>query len=129
MQTYSFHVQRQVFNVKGKQTALRMPFSLNKRVHWHLRGEVAKSFRQSAYWETKTLKIPPTRRICIEVENYTTHRMDRDNLYGAMKPIVDGIVDTGIVCDDSDEYVEELCKSIKVTHKIDEKLLIKITVL
>lgn len=93
---------------------LRLPFmsladapSLNSRGSHYARAAKVKAWRNAAYWLARAERIPACERIRVGLV-YTpkvSRRRDPDNLVGLLKPCVDGLVDAGVVPDDTAEQV------------------------
>lgn len=111
---------------KKKPESRRLPPNSNNKMHWAKRAKWVKEFKDQSYWLCKIQKLPKMKKAKIIVENYTIAPQDRDNLYSAAKPIIDGIVTAGVIPDDSEKYLDQQIRNIKVNHKSEQKLLIKI---
>ncbi len=89
---------------------LEMPFtaplSLNDRLNHTVRWVKTKPWRKAAKELAVEAGIPPCRRITIEL--FYTPRDDRArdplNLVASLKAVEDGIVDAGVIPDDSSRY-------------------------
>lgn len=81
--------------------------SANTRHHWSVNREVARYWRQVAAITARNANIPPMGRahITVTFHKATARRYDPGNLAPVSKAIVDGIVDAGILPDDSSEYL------------------------
>lgn len=110
----------------GSQTK-RLPPSLNARMHWAVRKRWAGAFREAVAWHAKLRRIPALKKARVEVINRTCHPMDRDNLYSAAKPLIDGLVTAGVLPDDSEEYLDEICRHERVNKFSEEDVVIVIT--
>lgn len=51
---------------------------------------------------------------------------DRDNLYGSMKPILDAMIDAGIILDDSPEHITLEVKWQKANKRKDQKVAVEV---
>lgn len=103
----------------------RLPPSLNDRVHWAIRNAWVQAFCEQAFYAVKAAKVPGMYRMMLTIENQTTHPTDYDNLAACAKPLIDGMVLTGIIKDDDPEHIVELkLRSQRVLHRKDEKLLL-----
>lgn len=102
----------------GDQSALRTwtfdlpyttpPLSLNgARGNRYARAKVVKTVRRLTWAKAASLRIPPLARCAIELHYAPrdSRRRDPHNLVATLKPIEDGIVDAGVVPDDTPEYV------------------------
>lgn len=89
---------------------LHMPFvkalSLNDRMHWAVKAKHTKPWREAALVLARAAQIPPCERIevLLEYRPEQDRRRDALNLAAALKPIEDGLVDAGIIPDDSGEF-------------------------
>ena len=83
------------------------PLSLNDRSHWRKKAAITKRVRdwvcQNA-WYT----VPACSAIAVELHYVPrdARRRDRDNLVATLKPCMDGLVDAGVIPDDTPEYVD-----------------------
>lgn len=109
--------------------------SPNARKHWTGRAEAASTYRQHAWAMTRNAMherakveqatsfpgpLRPLRApVLVDIiATYRIHRRrDEDNLYASVKPALDGIVDAGLIPDDSSEYL----RINSVTIRIDPK--------
>ena len=84
------------------------PLSLNGREHWRKKAHATKEVRASARVLAKHVGIPPLPRVSIELHYAPRDKRRRDaiNLAATIKPLEDGIVDAGVVPDDTAEYVQ-----------------------
>lgn len=100
--------------VRTGEWRLELPFttqlSLNDRVHWAVKMKLVKEWRDATHVLARAAKIPACRRIQVEFHYVprTNQRRDPDNLVASLKPCVDGLVDAGIVPDDTEEFVERV---------------------
>lgn len=78
----------------------------NRRVHWRVRHERTKAIREAAYLIARGA-VPPLQRAHVVGEYRPPDRRRRDvhNLYPSAKAAVDGLVDAGVLPDDSDRYL------------------------
>lgn len=65
------------------------------------------------------MKKPVDMKIVAYFKN--TNRRDPDNLF--VKPILDGIVQAGLIPDDSGQYIDSLTLSTKVKSKSDKIII------
>jgi Holliday junction resolvase RusA-like endonuclease len=83
--------------------------SLNDRHHWAVKGRITRDLRKAAFVMARNARIPHLERAAIVVEYQpplVTRRRDLDNVPPASgKPCIDGIVDAGVLADDSPAYV------------------------
>lgn len=82
------------------------PLSLNDRSHWRVKAKTTKRVRewvaQSAWYS-----VPPCAAAVVELHYVPrdARRRDRDNLVATLKPCMDGLVDAGVIPDDTPEYL------------------------
>lgn len=97
--------------------SLQLPFavvsqvpSLNDRDHWAVKAKKVKEWRDAAHVLARAARIPRCGRIRVELHYVpaTAQRRDPDNLVAAYKPLVDGLVDAGVVPDDTEAFVERV---------------------
>jgi hypothetical protein len=74
----------------------------------------------------KEQRIPALGKARIEMVNYTTRPLDRDNLYSSFKNLGDSIVDAGVIPDDSEEYLDLKCRNVRVKTRAEEAVVITI---
>lgn len=98
--------------VRDGEWALHLPFqtqlSLNDRQHWAVKHKHVKEWRDAAHVLARAARIPLCSRIRVELHYVPAQerRRDPDNLVACLKPLVDGLVDAGVVPDDTERYVE-----------------------
>lgn len=88
----------------------RVPYGLltmNRRGHWSERRDVTDYWRPTAAAAARRAHVPAMRLAAITVTFHkaTAARYDPGNLAPVSKAIVDGIVDAGVLPDDSREYL------------------------
>lgn len=89
-----------------------MPPNPNARLHHMARARSAKHWRQIAYYlalsELRRERIPQLERarLSLVFTRRTVGRADEDNDLARAKPLVDGLVDAGILPDDTRAHVE-----------------------
>jgi len=86
------------------------PWTVNKerKMHYHTRAKNVKLFRE-AFCELATdAEIPELQSMCIEATPVLSDNRLQDTAAcnGAVKAAIDGIVDAGIVPDDSNEWLK-----------------------
>lgn len=88
-------------------TGLVKPLSLNDRDHWAVKARKNREVRSAVALAARAMKVTPAPHIHIALEYRPrdVRRRDPDNLWATAKPAVDGLVDAGIVEDDTAEFV------------------------
>lgn len=90
------------------------PLSLNQRMHWAKKAKLTKEIRREVYIRAKAARLKPSSEITVGLvyRPRDKRRRDPSNLIATQKPILDGLVDAGLVPDDTPEYVNELMPKI-----------------
>ncbi len=93
------------------------PLSLNDRMIWQVKAKAIKPWRKAAHALAKAAGIPPCQRVRIELYYTPRDNRARDplNLVATLKAVEDGIVDAGVIPDDSSRYHESVMP--KITEK------------
>lgn len=80
----------------------------NRGLHWTQRAVAVKVWRDAAHVYAKQAKLPRLDRIHIGAVLFFPDRRKRDahNYYPTLKACVDGLVDYGLIVDDSTEYLD-----------------------
>jgi crossover junction endodeoxyribonuclease RusA len=84
--------------------------SPNARVLWPAKHRATKAYREDCGWQAKA-QVSPGTTLIAPVKATTTFyvrdrkRRDLDNLMARLKPLWDGIVDAGLLEDDSAEHL------------------------
>lgn len=125
MRTYHLTIEPQWVGTKDPKR-FTLPMSLNARAHWAERRRVDQAFKEATFWACKEAKAKPLGRARIELTHFAVRPRDRDNRYASVKAIIDAIVDAKVIPDDSDEYLDLECLSVKVPHKDEERVEITI---
>lgn len=84
------------------------PMSLNDRSHWSQKAEDVAQLRADAGWCVREAKVARCQKVRVTMiyEPRDKRRRDKDNLVATLKPIVDALVDTSVIPDDTPEHVE-----------------------
>lgn len=93
----------------------RPPLNQNDRMHWAKKARIVKAARFESRMRAKSMRLPAAKnsitvQFCYQPRD--NRRRDPGNLTATSKPIVDGLVDAGIVPDDCPPYVRELMPEI-----------------
>lgn len=92
----------------------RPPLNQNDRMHWAKKARIVKSMRHESMVRARAARLKPKPRITVQFcyQPRDNRRRDPGNLTASSKPLVDGLVDAGIVPDDCPPYVRELMPEI-----------------
>lgn len=98
--------------MSGRTWTVELPAGLpllnaNRRPHHQVRAKLTREIRAAALVCTKAAGVPHLQRAHIIAEYRPPNRRPRDvhNLYPSAKAAVDGVVDAGVLTDDTDEYL------------------------
>lgn len=81
------------------------------RMHHHAVGKMRKQWRETAALLTRAVGVEPCDRIRVTawVEDSDRRRLsDPDAPAPALKPVIDGLVDAGVIPDDGPDYVSSV---------------------
>lgn len=95
------------------------PISANQRLHWAQKAKIVKQVRHESAMRARSAGWGPQQHITIHLtyQPRDNRRRDPSNLMPTQKALVDGLVDAGIVPDDTPEYVTETIPSILPAEK------------
>lgn len=104
------------------------PLNQNQRYHWRKVHRLKKKLRLSTKLHIQNAGVPRlyglvTVQLVWEVGD--NRRRDRDNPMSSVKPCIDGMVDAGVVPDDSAELVTY--KPVQIVNTGDKRLRFRIT--
>jgi len=87
-------------------------WTANSRGHWSQRADEVKAWRTVARQAARG--IPPLDVVTVHLQMTPAdrRRRDPDNLAGALKPVLDGLVDAEVIPDDSWQHVAGVSLSI-----------------
>ena len=100
------------------------------RLHFRQVAAVRKGYRHTATLMARQARIPKLARVTIEVTGRYPNRRnlpDPGALAPAAKPIIDGIVDAGVIPDDSGTYVDAITYYAPVVGVGEPALILTIT--
>lgn len=88
------------------------PLSMNDRMHWRPKSQWTKTLRQTAWALAKQARIPAlgSCRVGLLYTPPDRQRRDEDNLFATLKPLADGLVDAGVVADDTPDLMIKACR-------------------
>lgn len=86
------------------------PWTINeeRRMHWSKLSEIKAMWRQRGAVEAKRMKIPPLITATLSVQPVIKDRKSEPDIgacMGAVKALVDGLVDAKVLPDDSGDYL------------------------
>lgn len=82
----------------------------NQRLRWSEKARRTRKVRDAVAWRARQARITPQSYIIVQLHFRPNDKRRRDpaNLMPTQKPAVDGLVDAGVVPDDTPKYVGEL---------------------
>lgn len=86
------------------------PLSLNGREHWRTKAKHTKQWREFAGLSAKRFPALDACDVTLTWFVTTSHRRDEDNLYPLLKALCDGLVDAGVVSDDTPDLMGKTCR-------------------
>lgn len=108
-----------------------MPLTLNQIMgkHWRSRHTNFKTIHKIIQAITHNKKpLKPVQKAKVTIWRYSSGTLDRDNMFFTFKPIVDGLVEAGVIQDDGFDQVKELYPyqiKIKRTEKPRVEVLVE----
>jgi Holliday junction resolvase RusA-like endonuclease len=88
----------------------RVPSSPNmlRSKHWRVRYRETKLWREEIGYAVLQIKpsLAPIPKAKVAIERRSKGIMDTDNLYGCVKPVIDGLRHAGVLVDDSPDHIE-----------------------
>ncbi len=97
-----------------------VPLSMNSRMHWREEARIKKQIRTTAWLLAKQSKIPTDCdhiTVCLHYRPKNNRRRDSDNLMPVLKAACDGLVDAGLVADDTPDLMTKL---MPVIHPVEK---------
>lgn len=93
----------------------RPPLSANDRMHWATKARTTRMIRDLAAISARKAEIPAVEHVNVRLVWVVSdrRRRDTDNTYPTFKAMCDGLVDAGIVPDDTPEYMTKLAPVIR----------------
>lgn len=92
----------------------RPPLNANQRLHWAAKAKLTRMIRDEAhYLARRNLEI--SEHVTVQLTWVVTdkRRRDSDNIYPTFKAMCDGLVDAGIVPDDTPTYMDKRAPLIR----------------
>ena len=90
------------------------PITANHRYHWAKKAKLTKAIRHEAHIRAKAMRLNPTKHAHVRLfyRPADNRRRDPSNLMPTQKALVDGLVDAGVVPDDTPQFVTEYMPTI-----------------
>lgn len=107
-------------------TLHEVPLTLNEMMgkHWRSRHNSFSLIHKLIYLQTLKYKPEtPIERARVAITRYSSGTLDRDNAYFTAKPVLDGLVECGIIKDDGFNQVKFLeVNQVKIKRNEKRKL-------
>lgn len=105
------------------------PWTCNaeRNMHHYKRAALIKEWRQAAFLLCKEAKVPPLEAIEVDVIPYLVSKgrpQDIGAAYPSYKALQDGVVDAGVIPDDSPRYVKKVTFYAPVASKFNALVLV-----
>ena len=106
----------------------RPPLSLNDREHWAPRAAKTREVRRTTALLARQAGIPrlETARVRLLWLVSDRRRRDRENITATLKPAIDGLVDAGVLVDDSWWVVTESSCGIALVGRGGEGVFLQV---
>lgn len=107
----------------------KLPLSMNDRDHYAPKAKKTAAVRKAA--AVAFAGIPPQEWVRVEMIWWvnTRHRRDDENCVATLKPWCDGLVDAGLVPDDTPEWMEKVMPKIRYDRDVEAHIEFRVTML
>lgn len=104
------------------------PLTANQRMHWARKAKLTARVRKETATIAHQLRIPELGRceVTLTWVVRTKHRRDADNIVPTLKAMCDGLVDAGIVTDDTPDLMVKHMPRIEYTPGATPHLRLRI---
>ncbi len=89
----------------------RPPLNSNQRLHWRKKADLTRQVRSAAYFAAKNAHVLPCEKVRVTLTWFVrtaNRRRDADNVVPTLKALCDGLVDAGVVTDDTPAEMEKV---------------------
>lgn len=100
------------------QLPIEKPMSMNDRLHWAEKGRQTKEIRDAVHMLCRSKRVPKCQKISVHLVWFPgplIRRRDPLNLVATLKAVEDGVVQAGVVPDDTPEFVTSVMPRIGVS--------------
>lgn len=111
-------------------TFTKPPLNMNQRMHWAQKAKITKAIRHEAMVRCRAARIRKSKHITVQLhyQPRDNRRRDADNIAPTLKALCDGVVDAGVVPDDTPDYMTKIMPTIHPAIKgQDGKMWLEIT--
>ncbi|MCS4277387.1 hypothetical protein M2390_002593 [Mycetocola sp. BIGb0189] len=105
----------------------RLPLSMNDRLHPMAKAKKTAAVRKAA--AVAFAGVPAQERVRVEMIWWvnTRHRRDAENCVATLKPWCDGLVDAGLVPDDTPEWMVKIMPEIRYAREVEAHVEFRVT--
>lgn len=91
----------------------RPPLNANQRLHWAQKAKLTRMIRDET--SEQAIRIPRAEHVMVRLTWVVSdlRRRDSDNIYPTFKAMCDGLVDAGVVDDDTPAYMDKRAPQIR----------------
>lgn len=87
------------------------------KLHWSTRAKHRKEWEEAIWAECNGRPPKTTRKIQLIITSIRSRLLDKDNLWGGCKQLIDSMVRLGIIKDDSENWLDLEIRQIKVQSR------------
>lgn len=98
------------------------PLSMNDRMHWRAKAKITAAIRAHVAEEAQALPACSASEVWLHYVPRDARRRDADNLVPILKACCDGLVDAGVVPDDTPELMRKHMPIIDAPNRADPHL-------
>lgn len=98
------------------------PLSLNDRKHWRAKAKITADIRRHVAEQSQAIPACSASEVWLHYVPRDGRRRDADNLVPILKACCDGLVDAGVVPDDTPELMRKHMPLIDVANRADPHL-------
>jgi crossover junction endodeoxyribonuclease RusA len=93
----------------------RPPLNANQRLHWAQKAKLTRTIREITKMTAQRDNLQAADQITVQLTWVVAdkRRRDSDNVYPTFKAMCDGLVDAGIVPDDTPQYMDKRAPLIR----------------
>lgn len=105
----------------------RPPLTANQRMHWARRAKLTRAVRDGAAVLARDSQVPALGRCAVRLVWTVTdrRRRDADNIVPTLKACADGLVDAGVVTDDTPELMTKHMPEIQLGQHLGLVLIVE----
>lgn len=121
-------MKKQTFTINTKLPTLN-DYTNSNRTHWGAGAGLKKKATQAAAEACAGVIIPDDKQVILHYDWYVSTRHDLDNIAFAQKFVQDGMVEAGVIKNDSPKYIIGFTHEFHKCDKEKDKVIISIELL